>query len=417
MENSSLEKQGIARTFPSEQSPVPSDLASQPGLGGKRVLMLFPHMVTPGGALNYMLKLSELLVLKGATLGILTLQADMEKYGSIKGVEILRIDGPLTSEIVYWLFFPFWQKKIRRKILDWQPDVLVPHVFPANWWAWLHKKRESAIPVVWICPEPSAFIHSQDWIEALKPFWKKYMARAMKPVLAFADIKLSRFSDKIVVNSKYTAGMLEKVYHRKADAVAYPGIDLIEFHPENSIEKQEIIVTVAKLSKFKRIDFLLQVFSRLLKRYPQLVYHIVGQGEEEKSLKKLAAELHISDKVIFHGITDNQHLAALHQRALLFLHGSIAEPFGMAPLEAIACNTPVIAHSSGGPLEFVNDSCGRLIDSLSKEKWCEEIDNFLSRLKANPEYFRGIEENARKFSWDSTLAPALLLISNVVTAL
>ena len=209
--------------------------------------------------------------------------------------------------------------------------------------------------------------------------------------------------------------MLEKIYQRKADAVAYPGIDFRQFYPEKSVQREEAIITVAKLSRFKRVDFLLRVFSLLLIHHPHLVYHIVGKGEEEESLKKLADELHISDKVVFHGYLDNGRLATLLKQTLLFLQGSIAEPFGMAPLEAIACNTPVIAHKSGGPLEFINNSCGRLIDSLYEENWCKEIDKYLSMLKTTPEYFSGISENVRNFSWESTLTPAMHLISDVLS--
>jgi len=383
-------------------------------LHGKRVLLLFPHMILPGGALNYMLKLAELLVQGGATVAVLTLQADMLKYSSIKGVELLTVNGPFTSDISYWLLFPFWQRKISRKIRDWRPDVLVPQVFPANWWAWLYKRNNRNMVIVWICPEPSAFIHSTSWIEALRPFWKKYLARTLNPVLSLIDIRLSSLSDKIVANSNYTADMIERIYERKADAVAHPAIDSSIFYPAVQIKKQEMVVTVAKLSCFKRVDFLLRVFSDVLKIHPRLIYHIVGRGEEEERLKNLASELNISRSVIFHGGLDNKELADLHRRSLLFLHGSVAEPFGMAPLEAIACSTPVIAHRSGGPLEFVNNSCGRLIDSLSEEKWSAEISDFLSMLGANKDYFRGVSQNARKFSWDSTLAPVLQLIADIV---
>jgi len=116
--------------------------------------------------------------------------------------------------------------------------------------------------------------------------------------------------------------------------------------------------------------------------------------------------------VVFAGGLDNRQLAALLRRSKIFLHGSVEEPFGMAPLEAIACNTPVIAHRSGGPLEFVNPTCGRLIESLSEDRWCEEISDFLSMLEANPGYFSGVSQNARKFAWESTLAPVMKLIGN-----
>ena len=237
----------------------------------------------------------------------------------------------------------------------------------------------------------------------------------MRPLLASIDIRLSRYAEKIVVNSRYTASMVERIYHRQADAVAYPGIDLDRFQPCDIAMKQDAFITVAKLTKFKRVDFLLRVFSLLLQRHKQFIYHIVGQGEEEEFLRKLAGQLGIADKVIFHGSLDNRQLAVLLGKAKLFLHGSVAEPFGMAPLEAIACNTPVIAHRSGGPVEFVNDSCGLLLDTLSEKKWCRAIDDFLVRLKTDQDYFSNVAAQARKFSWDMTLAPALQLIAGAAS--
>jgi D-inositol-3-phosphate glycosyltransferase len=251
----------------------------------------------------------------------------------------------------------------------------------------------------------------------LQPRWKKFLASVLRPVLAFIDIRLSRLSDRIVVNSSFTAGMVERTYSRKADVIAYPAIDEKVFYPEAGVRREAAIITVAKLSRFKRVDFLLRVFSLLQKKHPQFTYHIVGQGEDEEKLKKLTRELQISDRVVFQGGVDNGKLAALHRRSMLFLHGSIEEPFGMAPLEAIACNTPVIAHCSGGPLEYVNDNCGRLIDSLSEEKWSVEISDFLLMLATDPDYFEGVSINSGKFSWESTLEPVINLISDSIPQL
>ena len=402
-------------SFSDRSADKRSDSNGPAGVNGMRVLLLFPHMIMPGGALNYMLKLAEILTGNGATVGILTLQVDQQRYGRNAGAQLLNVGGPVTSSLGYWLLHPFWQMKISRIIREWQPDVLIPQVFPANWWAWLYKRHNKGARIVWVCQEPSAFIHSRNWIDALQPFWKKYLARALNPLLARLDIRLSRFSDKIIANSNFTAGTIERVYNRKADAIAYPAIDFHQFHPEANVEKQEALVTVAKLSRFKRVDFLLRVFSLVLKQHPRLVYHIVGRGEDEVKLKTLARELNVSANVIFHGGLSNEQLAALHRRSLLFLHGSIEEPFGMAPLEAIACGTPVIAHKSGGPLEFVDDSCGRLIDSLAAEEWSEQICNFLTTIKQQAGYFDQVSDCARRFTWESTLSPILHIIQQFKT--
>jgi len=378
------------------------------GLAGKRMLILFPHLTTPGGAGNYAIQLAGVLAVHGATVGILTLRLDPTKYAPPAGVEMITINGPVTSSMMYWLLLPYWQMRIHRKITAWRPDVLLPQVFPSNWWGWFYKRLHQSPRVVWVCQEPSAFIHSPAWIEALVPFWKRYLAVVLRPLLSRVDLYLSSFCDAVAANSQYTAGQVENVYGVTPDAIAYPAIDVSVFYP-GVTEGRTGIVTVAKLTRFKRVDFLMRVFALVLQQHPGLTYHIVGRGEELEALKSLAAELGIVPQVVFHSNLDNEELAELHRRSLLFLHGSVEEPFGMAPLEAIACGTPAIAHRSGGPKEFISDGCGRLIDSLSEDEWCDQICRFLEMLRSNRSYFEHVAECAQEYTWDKTLLPIVTL--------
>lgn len=362
-----------------------------------RILILFPHMVVPGGALTYVLKLAEFLVQKGATVGIVTMRHDTASFPVPEGIEVLSVNGPLTSSMAYWCLFPFWQKKIERIIDQWRPDALLPQVFPSNWWGWLYR-RNHQVPLLWICHEPSAFIHSDAWIEALKPRWKSLLARMLRPALSHLDRSLSVNTDLVAANSRFTASAVERVYGLHCAAVAYPPVDASFFTPGND-ERDEAIITVAALSKFKRVDFLLRVFARVLQSHPRLTYHIVGQGDEAVRLQEFALSLGIGDKVVFHGAVRPEQLRDLYRRSLLFLHGGIDEPFGMAPLEGIACGTPVIAHNSGGPTEYISDSCGRLVNGTGEEEWAEAVTSFLRMLGTNPEYYGTVPENACRFSW------------------
>ena len=381
-----------------------------------RILLLFPHMVTPGGACHYALRLAEQLLGRGATVAILTLRVDRGGLISLPtGVELVSLDGPLTSSLGYWLLFPHWQRRIGRAIASWRPDVIVPQVFPANWWGWLYKKQHTSVKLAWVCQEPSAFIHSMAWIRALRPWWKRLLARGLRPILSAKDVSLARYCDRIIANSRFTGGELEKVYGVTPDAIAYPGIDFPPI-PEGKQHKERSIITVARLTKFKRIDFLLEVFKGLLKTSPDLTYHIVGTGEEEAFLRKLAMRLGLESRVVFHGASDGSTLAGLYQRASLFLHGSVSEPFGMAPLEAIACGTPVVAHKSGGPMEFVCEDCGRLIDSLRVEDWEDEISEYLGFLFTHPDFPDRVRECARRFDWPLSLRPAVEVIADLCTA-
>ncbi|SNB46611.1 Glycosyltransferase involved in cell wall bisynthesis [Geobacter sp. DSM 9736] len=374
-------------------------------LGGRRLLILFPHMVFPGGALNYTLRLAEYLISRGATVGIVTLRWDPVAISVPSGVEIISAEGPLTSSLVYWCAFLLWQKKIQRLIHDWKPDLLIPQVFPSNWWGWLYR-RSCKVPLIWICHEPSAFIHSRQWIDALKPWWKRLLALSLRPIFRRIDIGLGRYSDAIIANSRFTARSVEHTYHRAVAGIAYPGIDASQYFSDNT-KRENALITVAALSRFKNVDFLLRVFARLVQQRPDMVYHIVGHGDEAGRLEQLAEKLGITENVIFYGRVSDEMLPALYRRSRLFLHGAVDEPFGLAPLEAIACGTPVVAHKSGGPSEFVDDTCGRLIPSLDETEWAEIIEGFLQLLEDQPAYLGPVPELSRRFSWNYSFQPVL----------
>ena len=378
-------------------------------LTGYRILILFPHMVMPGGALHYALKLAEELQTSGATVGIVTLRSDQIRFPPPPGVEIISLDGPLTSSLWYWLLLPFWQHQINKNILAWQPDVLVPQVFPANWWGWLYKKKHPKTKLVWICQEPSAFIHSKIWIQSLTPWWKSKLALVLQPLLSRIDIHLAQQCDAVIANSIYTADSLEQTYGFHAAGIAMPGFDTAEFTDCNETRKLEII-TVARLTKFKRVDFLIEVFAELLRFYPGLRYNIVGTGEEERVLHEKAGQLGIQSLVLFHGAVNDQTLAKLYQSSCLFLHGARNEPFGMAPLEAIASGTPVVAHRSGGIQEFINERCGRLTDSSDPVVWGELCAGYLGLILSQPGFHSDVRTCAEQFDWSVTLKPALEII-------
>ncbi len=383
-----------------------------PHLVGKRVLLLFPHVINPGGALFYTLHLAEQLRESGAKVSVMTLRADSERFDLPDGIEVISLDGPLTSSLGYWLLMPYWQAKLNRAIAAWSPDVLVPQNFPSNWWGWLYKLKNSDVKLVWVCHEPSAFIHSQSWIRALRPWWKSLLARILRPFLVKVDVALARYSDRTVANSCFTGKEMERIYALVPDAIARPGIDFHEF-PRTNCANARTVLTVARLTQFKRVDFLIDVFAEILKDHPGLRFCVVGTGEDETLLRNQTARLGIDSQVTFCGAVDNRKLTELYRSSSLYLHGSVDEPFGMAPLEAIACGTPVIAHNSGGPKEFVTEECGLLIDSLDKHEWATRIVAYLDAHTVDATFRNQVRESARSFDWRCSLRPALETINDL----
>ncbi len=151
----------------------------------------------------------------------------------------------------------------------------------------------------------------------------------------------------------------------------------------------------------------------MLETHPDLTYVIVGTGEDEILLRQQADRLGLGSQVNFCGALDASELTELYHRSVLFLHGSVDEPFGMAPLEAIACGTPVVAHNSGGPKEFVTQECGRLVDSLTCGAWATAIVAYLDHLAADVNFPHRVHECARPFDWQHSLRPALQVIGEL----
>jgi glycosyltransferase involved in cell wall biosynthesis len=250
------------------------------------------------------------------------------------------------------------------------------------------------------------------WIRALRPWWKSLLARFLRPFLKMVDVALARYNDRTIANSRFTASEMERVYGLVPDGIACPGIDFSSLPVEEG-QKKRSIITVARLTKFKRVDFLLKVFAEVLKAHPDLTYHIIGTGEEESALREWARQLGVESRVVFHGAAKDAALFELCRRSTLFLHGSIGEPFGMAPLEAIACGTPVVAHRSGGPAEFVTAECGRLVGSLEVADWAAEVTAYLEDLFSHPDFPVRVRECAHRFDWPESLRPAVEVIAGL----
>jgi len=378
----------------------------------KRIILIFPHMVMYGGALNYTLAIAEELQQRGHEVAIATLAHDPDKIAVPLGITVLNVGGPLTSSLNFWLRFFYWQKKLHTLISDWAPDLLIPQVFPANWWGWLIKKKNPTLKLLWICHEPSAFIHSKPWMKALRPFWKSWLARILSIPFSIIDKKLFSQSDAVLANSMFTANNCKNIYGRSVDGIAYPAVNTACFKPKREVPRTNQIITVCHLSKFKNVDFLLRTFAEVLKLHPDCQYVIVGDGEDKKFLQNLSHSLGISKNVIRREKLHVNELSRLYSESALFLHGSTNEPFGMAPLEALACGTPVVAHNSGGPREIVTSSnYGILLDSHDECLWADQISRILDSKEFYEENSIQNSLHAQSFNWQKTVDNILAVLS------
>ena len=316
-----------------------------------KILLIFPHFLTPGGAAKTALKYAKELQLRGNSVEILCAKVSKEFIKENPELNFRELNIPISSSASFWAFFPYWQYKINRILRKYPDYIFYPHVLPSNWWAWLYKLRNQHTKIVWHCHEPSAFIHSKAWIDAIPNPIMKIGAKLLNPILKALDIKLEKENNSVYCNSMFVMEEYKRVYKKKADHLIYPPIIILQTQPER--DKSKHILTVSRLSKFKRVDLLIDAFSMVTEKHPEYQLIITGEGEETENLVKQTKSLGLEDKIEFRGKVNNEMLENLYKNSRVTVLCSENEPFGLVPVESMMNGTPVIAHNSGGPKETI----------------------------------------------------------------
>ena len=114
-----------------------------------------------------------------------------------------------------------------------------------------------------------------------------------------------------------------------------------------------------------------------------------------------------NDNIEFHGTLSNNKLLELYQNARAFIFPG-EDDFGITPLEAQACNTPVIAYASGGALETVTDKTGIFFSEQKEEALCDAVQE-MERIWKNfsPEIFRNQTKLFRRENYRERMAATI----------
>jgi len=175
------------------------------------------------------------------------------------------------------------------------------------------------------------------------------------------DLSTVNRVDHYIANSHYIARRIKKVYGKEA-TVIYPPVDVNKFFLGTG--KEEFYFTVSRMVPYKKIDLIVEAFSKTNKK---LI--VGGTGPDMQKIKALAGS-----NVEFLGFVDDDKLLSYMQRAKGFVFAA-EEDFGIVPVEAQACGTPVICLGKGGTKETV-------IDSVTGVHFQEQtIDDLLEALK------------------------------------
>ncbi len=166
---------------------------------------------------------------------------------------------------------------------------------------------------------------------------------------------------------------------------------------------ERFVLHVGTIEPRKNLNRLLEAFRPLLADWPDLKLVLVGKkGWLYESFFQQLRELGMEEVVFFPGFVDEADLPAFYHLAELFVYPSLYEGFGLPPLEAMACGTPVICSSSSSLPEVVG-SAGLLIDPTDTAGLSEAMRRVLSDGTLRADLARRGLSQAQKFSWHKTV--------------
>ena len=204
------------------------------------------------------------------------------------------------------------------------------------------------------------YLRNNGWrekINQIDPLIKLYKQR-----LAAIQLEGVRHTNRLLANSRFTQEHMKMAYEVESPICHY-GVNLDGFEPMPDVVKQDFVLSVGELTPRKGFDFIIESLGHMPASIrPKLKLACnMGNMAERDYIITLASQYGV-DLEIFQSL-NSAELAVLYNQAQLCVYAPVSEPFGLVPLEAMACGTPVIGVGEGGVQESViHERTGLLVE-------------------------------------------------------
>lgn len=233
-------------------------------------------------------------------------------------------------------------------------------------------------------------------------------------------------ADKVIAVSKNTKKDIIREYNVNPNKikVIYNGVDekyrrinddeIINKIKEKYKLPKDFILYLGTLEPRKNIERLIKGFNKTKKNNIKLVI-AGGKGWLYDDVFKLVKKLNLEEKVIFTGYIDEKDIVLLYNAATLFVYPSLYEGFGLPPLEAMACGTPVITSNLSSLPEVVGDAAITVNPNNVKDL-IEAIDKVLNNKELQRKMIQKGLKRANKFTWKNTARETIKVYKEVLNS-
>jgi len=223
-------------------------------------------------------------------------------------------------------------------------------------------------------------------------------------------------ANRIIAVSRYTQRMCIEHYgiDAKKTHVVYNAIQpfTIQHNEEKDGNSLKTILFLGRITMQKGPEYFLLAAKRTLEVVKNVRFIMAGSGDMFYRMVNLAAELGIGHKVHFPGFLQGDDVDRMYRMADLYVMPSVSEPFGIAPLEAITCDVPVMISKQSGVSEVLGNV-------LKVDFWdIDEIANKMIAVLRYPALPKTLRQNGsaevKKFNWTDSAKGCIDVYKSVV---
>jgi glycosyltransferase involved in cell wall biosynthesis len=176
--------------------------------------------------------------------------------------------------------------------------------------------------------------------------------------------------------------------------------------------RQPYILSVGVLQPRKNLPRLVEAYARIAREVPQHLVLVGKEGWAFEGLRRRVAESGVTSRIHFTGYVADADLPPLYAAADLFAYPSLYEGFGLPPLEAMACGTPVVSSNATSLPEVVGDAA-RTVDPRDTQALATAMAEILSSGELREQLIERGQGRASAFSWDRTARETLRVYEDV----
>lgn len=325
-----------------------------------QIIWHYPHFKLHAGGTRFLAEISNYLTFDSRRKITFIVNQSDEKFVKAhfsKEINIINTNSTSTSNLIYWLIFPFFLTKdfiqTFSAVKDSDTDILFATLFPSNLiMACMSKITKRSF--YHYCYEPFPFLQNKDFIDTF-PQPKRLLLNILRILYSPLDHWASRQAAKTFTLNQITQQMIKNVYGVDS-IVTLMGVDSDHFSPQKSKKYQQmfpgrkIIAHSTDYTSMKNSDLAVTIMAELVKKYPKAMMLITStrpNAPEKQGLVDMVRALNLDNNVKFLDLIDYNDLPILYSNAVCYLSCSTDKMLGttssnLPVKEALACGTPAL---------------------------------------------------------------------------